>query len=165
MAHTDGPGKPGARPQTGVWSEVPAHENSDVNLSGLGMVLALLVGGAFVIHIALWWWANTPGPENIDEGAQRPVLASRLSESQKSFPQLQLYPSRDFEEFLAQEEQRLRGARPAQRTNRFEQPSIERAMVIVAERGLPGWRGEGAPPISPAELQRQRSATREKDVP
>lgn len=146
--------KPSAIPQTLASSEVRSHETSDANVPALGMLLVVLVVFAFVMHAALWWWVNTPGPGSIDAATQWQVTAARVPEPQKNFPQLQLSPQRELKEFLANQEQRLRvGAAPDETNARI---SIERAMEAVAQDGVPKWKAN-AKPISPIELQQQRA--------
>lgn len=154
---------PSALPQTDSWSEIPAHEKSDANLPALGMVLLVLVVGAFVIHASLWWWVNLPGASSIDEATRWQVIAARVPEPQKDFPQLQRSPQRDLQDFLATGKLQLHGVPPANQTNATVRMPIERAMNLVAERGLPKWRAEQEP-ISPLELQQRRAVEPQKEL-
>ena len=145
-----------AIPQADEWSDVPAHEPSDANLPALAGVVIALVIGAFVMHAALWWLANSGGPPAIDAATRWPVIAARTPELQQSSPQLQLSPQRDLEAYLSQQQAGLKTSSVGD-TNGLARIPIDRAMAIIAERGA-ARPGAGGNPVSPTELQHRRPA-------
>src|SRR5262245_4934787 len=151
-----------ALPQSDTSSEQRAHEASDVNLPVLGMILALLLVGAFVIHASLWWWVNASRTAGIDDAPRGQATAQRLPQSQHQFPKLQLSPQGDLQEFLAREQQQLRGSGPRNQTSGLARIPIERAMEIVADRGAPKWKTDRQ--ISPLPLQQWRATDAQKNI-
>jgi hypothetical protein len=145
----------GVIPQAGEWSEIPAHEKSDANLPALGATLVVLALSAFVIHAALWWWVKSPGPATIDETTRWNAIAQRVPEPSREFPQLQISPQRDLEDFLARQEQGLRGESATSGVARIP---IERAMELVIQNASREGRTKNGRGPSPLELQQRRAS-------
>jgi hypothetical protein len=145
----------GAVPQSRAASEVPAHEQSEVNLAMLGGVLVVLALGAFIIQTSLWWWVNMKKGGSREEEVTRWQASARpMPEGLRDFPKLQISPQRDLRGFLARQEQALSAS--GRDTSGATRIPIEQAIDIVSERGSSKWRATHTKQISPLELQQQR---------
>jgi hypothetical protein len=154
------------KPQVTQFSPEPIHEDRDINVKGvLGFIIFLAVGG-IVIHVAMWGlymglgrWADKQ-----DQAKANPMVAStpeqtaaQTSESvQKqmrnivaTFPEPRLQPDevRDMDLFRQSEDKRLHSYGKVDASGQTIHIPIERAMEIVAERGLPNF---GTAPAGPA---------------
>jgi|1185.fasta_scaffold12084_2 hypothetical protein len=145
-------GSPGEFSQAEEWSEAPAHERSDVSFPILGVFVAVLVLGAVVMHTSLWWWGRSKGGLDINAVVQQGGVGTGRPEGTEEFPRLQLSPQGDLREYLNKEQTALHSTN-ATNKNSVRIP-IERAMGLMAEKGLPGW--EDARTVSPLQLQQQR---------
>lgn len=152
--------KTSALPQAQQESPVRAHEKSDWNLKWVVWLVVGIGASAFVIHAALWWWLDSlPGPARLDEAARWQAAGQRGPEARQNYPRLQLSPERDWQAYLAKEEQLLHSYGWVNQREGIVRLPIEQAMAIIAERGLPEWgRGQqtGRGP-SPLEYQHQRA--------
>jgi hypothetical protein len=103
-----------------------------------------------VVALALMWWLvealdRIPG----ERAAEAPVLDyGRLLPPE---PRLQADPPRDLEEFLASEDEFLTTYGWINREEGVVRIPIDRAMELVAERGLPEWEDPNAPGATPSE--------------
>ena len=116
----------------------PGHETSDVRLGpilmlGVGLVVAGIVG-----HLLLWGMFNWFTDRQARADAPLPPLAQ--PEQIPPEPRLQVSPPQDWQEMLVSQQQLLSSY--GQDQNGAIRIPIERAMDLLAERGLPA-RSEG----------------------
>jgi hypothetical protein len=117
-----------------------SHERSDVNVRailvfGIGLLLI-----AVIIHIALYWLLGFFR----DTSARRepPASPMRAEKEVPPSPRLQVSPRDDLTAMRAAEEKELRTYGWVDKENKVVRIPIDRAMELIAERGLPA-RKEG----------------------
>ena len=150
-----------AKPQGEQRSPRRTHEQKDVSLKGLLVILVLLAVSALVLQAGLWWWLqrmnkSSPTPTEAKRGYW---AAHPRPEAQRTFPKLQLSPRRDLQAYLGHQDKLLNSYGWINHTAGVVRIPIERAMERIAQNGLPQWgRTNGAQTgPSPYELQRQRA--------
>jgi hypothetical protein len=158
------------KPQVTHFSPEPIHEDKDIDVKAvLGFGIFLAVCGA-IIHVAMWGfyvglghWADkrdeatanpmTSGPAV--SGAPKPValrpesVQRQMKDIVATFPEPRLQPDevRDMDLFRQSEDKKLRSYGKVDASGQTIHIPIERAMEIVAERGLPNF---GTAPAGPA---------------
>jgi hypothetical protein len=134
------------------------HETSDVSPRGLFIFLAMLVIALMTTAAALAWFFR-----RLEERAVRadpppsPLAAER---SAPPGPHLQVSPRDDLAELRTAEEETLGRLEWINRQEGVVQIPIERAMEIVAQRGLPYW-----PKVDPAAEKASESTPRKEQTP
>ena len=112
-----------------------SHEHSDVNIRAiLGFGVVLLIA-AVVVHIGLYGLF-----EHYNERSARraPVMSPPTPEDQSPPPpRLQVSPRTDLAKLRAAEEKELQTYRWVDREKKIVSIPIDRAMELIAERGLP----------------------------
>ena len=155
------------KPQVTKFSPEPIHEDRDIDVKGvLGFIIFLAVCGV-IIHVAMWGlyvglghWADkrdqaaaNPMVANSPLLGTKPTAAQGSENVQKqmkdivaTFPEPRLQPDevRDMDLFRQSEDKKLRSYGKVDANGQMVQIPIERAMEIIAERGLPNF-GAGAP--------------------
>jgi hypothetical protein len=142
-----------------------AHETHDVSVRAiLGFGIGLLVA-AVVIHVGIWLLfrflqgrAERRDVPPTTLAARRPVEAQRQPEKIFPEPRLERFPFVTRDRLRKEEETRLHGYAWVDRDGGVARIPIERAMELIAERGLPPVTGVPpapavtpvAPPASPA---------------
>lgn len=114
-----------------------AHEESDVNLRGLFAFVAALTVVMIGVNVGMWLLfgaferraaeRDPPRPPLVDE--RRPPVG----------PHLQVAPAEDVVALRERQDQTLRELRWLDERARVVRIPVERAMEIVADRGLPDW--------------------------
>jgi hypothetical protein len=116
-----------------IWmSDVPRpgdYERSDADPRLIGTLAAGLV--VFLIAVPMLLLAIYPDAEH------RGVIVSDLPKPPP--PRLQVNPKRDLDRLEAQENARLNGFGWADRDRQIAHIPIERAMQLLAGRGIAGW--------------------------
>jgi hypothetical protein len=113
-----------------------SHERSDVNIRaivGFGIALFLTT---VVILIALYWLLR--GYEERAPQSAAVVSPPRAQEQTTPQPRLQISPRNDLAEMRAAEEQELTTYGWLDEKKQSVRIPIERAMDLLAQRGLPG---------------------------
>src|SRR5262249_9953053 len=140
------------------------HEDKDIDVKAvLGFGIFLAVCGV-IIHVAMWGFFVGLGhwADKRDQAAANPMVTAPKTTAQgtetvqkqmkdvvATFPEPRLQPDevRDMDLFRQSEDKRLRSYGKVDATGQSLHIPIERAMEIVAERGLPNF---GTAPAGPA---------------
>jgi len=112
-----------------------AHERSDVNVRLILVFGGALLVVAIVVHLVLYWLL-----QYYNEGSQvrRPVASvPSPPESISPAPRLQVAPQADMARMRAAEERELQSYGWVDRDKQVIRIPIDRAMQLIAERGLP----------------------------
>ena len=123
-----GQGEPAATPRRD-------HERSDIRV---GAVLALALGmivAAVVLHAALYWLFDYFATSAARSDTPPPALA--LTPQPPPEPRLQAAPSDDLQQLRAREDATLHSYGWVDRDSGVVRIPIDRAIDLVAERGLP----------------------------
>jgi hypothetical protein len=169
------------KPQNaGQYTPDHLHEESDINVKGVLGFLLFLVVMAIIIHVGLWImyngldrWAErmdpAPNPMTAQTIEQQKTNGGRVGDAQSTqgapdvqknmraivatFPEPRLQPDevRDMDLFRQNEDRILHSYSKVDASGETVRIPIERAMQIVAERGLPNF--GGAANAKPAQGQ------------
>jgi len=150
------------KPQnTGQFTPEEQHEESDISAKGvLGFGLFLIIM-AIIIHLAMWGvyvgldrWAErldpTPNPMTATNGPAASTSSAQASQGPpneqrnfqaivSTFPEPRLQPDdvRDMDVFRRSEEKMLHSYSKVDASGQTVRIPVERAMELIAERGLP----------------------------
>ncbi len=115
-------------------SVAAGHELTDIDVRIVGLFAVGLVISAVIMHFALLGIKVF-----IEKQYSSPVLASRIATLRimPPEPRLQLDPSADMDRFTASETADLNRYKWINRKAGFVQIPIDKAMDIIAQRGLP----------------------------
>jgi hypothetical protein len=134
-----------------------AHEHSDVNVRAIlvfGVALAL---AAVVIHVGLYWLLQSY--ENRATEATLPLRTIESGEQIPPPPRLRVSPRADLAEMRAAEDKELQTYGWVDKEKSIVRLPIDRAMELIAERGLPTRKqAEEPPPSSLRQAQGSLSA-------
>ena len=138
-------------------SNKPKFESRDVSVRGVFWFAVGLVASAIVIHFAIaGLFAHLrdryPSPDSPSRIAFNAHMIAPA-------PQLQTNPQADLEKLRAEEESKLNGYSWVDRQTGVVRIPIERAMELIARRGLPV-RGSGTPDasgVTPIDMQREKA--------
>lgn len=156
---------PSAKPQGQRLSE--RYEKRDANAKWIfGIVVFLFVSG-LIIHFCiagvLSRMEKKPTPEDSWAGA-RPAVnpEARL----KGVPVLQLAPEVDLQAFRAREDAELSSYGWIDQTTGVVRIPIDRAMELIAQRGLPARSETNKTEVGPSsfELQQKRPLSRQPEI-
>jgi len=136
----------------------PRYEPKDISVRGVLWFAVGLLISAVIIHFALGWlyaafehhYPSPDSPSRIAFGAK--MIAPQ--------PQLQIDPGADLEKFRAEEDAKLNSYGWVDREREVIRIPIQRAMELIAQRGLPV-RGPGTQNSSgktPIDMQREKAA-------
>jgi len=117
-----------------------SHERSDVNLRAIAAFGLALVIAALVIHIALYWLLAY-----YERSAARRAPAISPMQAERQIPpppRLQVSPPADLAELRAAEEKALRTYGWIDKERKIVRIPIDRAIEILAEKGLPARKAE-----------------------
>jgi hypothetical protein len=112
-----------------------SHERSDVDIRAILGFGAALILTAIVIHLGLYWML-----EHYEERSTRTapaVSAPYAAEEQIPPPRLEISPRRNLAEMRAAEERELTTYGWADKEKQAVRIPIDRAMELLAQRGLP----------------------------
>lgn len=114
------------------------HERSDVSVRSIFLFGVGLLIAAVVIHLLMWWLFDyfAARAERVD----RPFPTSVVRGTTKSVPpepHLQVVPRQDLQEMRATEDAVLNSYGWVDQQTRIVRIPVERAMQVLAERGLP----------------------------
>ncbi|MFN2387580.1 MAG: hypothetical protein ABR576_15080 [Thermoanaerobaculia bacterium] len=138
-------------------AEATRHEGHDVSIRsivrfGIGLTIA-----AVVIHVGIWLlfrfferYAEKRDAPPSSLSARRPVEAPRNPEKLFPEPRLERFPFATRESLRREEDSRLLGYGWVDRGSGVVRIPIERAMDLIAVRGLPPATGSAPPPAVPA---------------
>jgi hypothetical protein len=130
-----------------------SHERSDVNVRAiLGFGLVLLIA-AVVVHLALYWLLQLYSDRSA-KGAPS-VSAMHPEDQTPPPPRLQVSPPAELAKMRATEEKELQTYGWVDPETKIVRIPIERAMELLAERGLPA-RKQTEPPPSSSPASRGR---------
>ena len=110
----------------------PDHERTDWNLKIVVWSFAILVGSVIILLTASWWIFR----DFHFIAASRQLGTVRGTENLPPEPRLQVSPDRDWLEMFHQEQEFLNSYGWIDRNQGIVHIPIERAMEIVAQRGL-----------------------------
>lgn len=135
MAGPDAP-RPAHLPGVDPEDLAAGHETSDANVRailGVGVGLLIVLGIAFVaITLLVGSYAGQPLALN-----RLPGLAPQPTPILPPEPRLQVEPGQELRQYLAQQEQRLHSYGWVDRQAGVVRIPIERAIDLLAQRGLP----------------------------
>jgi hypothetical protein len=111
------------------------YEKSDAHLKSVAMLVALTVGLALIGVVSMWFVFGYI----VERDASRDTPRSPLADSRAPFvgPLLQVSPPQDMEQMKAAVQQVLESYDWVDRESGIVRIPIERAMGLLAERGLP----------------------------
>jgi hypothetical protein len=112
-----------------------SHERSDVNVRVIAGFAAGLVIVAVVVHIALYWLLKHY--EKRAAGTTPPMIAPTAGRETPPPPRLQVSPQADLAELRAAEEEQLKNYGWVDKERKIARIPIDRAMELIAQRGLP----------------------------
>jgi hypothetical protein len=112
-----------------------AHEGRDVNVKAIAVFAAGMVIAAVIIHVALYWLLSYYRER--DAQHREPVTAVGPIDEPRAVPRLQVAPPADLAQMRAAEETALGTYGWIDRDKNIVRLPIERAMEIIAEKGLP----------------------------
>lgn len=137
----------------------PGYETRDVSVRGIvwfagGLVVSCLVIAVLVIGLFRVLERRHPSLDSASRIAHKPHMIAPP-------PQLQVAPTADYEKFRAREEEELTTYGWVDKEAGVVRIPIERAMDLIAQRGLPT-RGDGTPEasgITSVQMQERKAAT------
>ena len=136
----------------------PSHETRDVNVRGVAASAAgLVVATALIYFVVAGLFQHLKQTHPSPDAPSRIALHPRML---APAPQLQTNVTADLATFQASENARLRSYGWVDRSAGIIHIPIERAMELIAERGLPT-RGSGtqnASGITPVQMQERKAA-------
>ena len=113
------------------------HEESDVNIRGiLGFGAGLFVV-AVVIHLLMWVLLGYFESRAAKQGPRLYPLAAAQENRLPPEPRLQTHPREDLADLRAREDEQLRSYGWVDKNAGVVRIPIDRAMELIAERGLP----------------------------
>jgi hypothetical protein len=145
-------------------AEPAGHEGHDVSIRaivrfGVGLTIA-----AVIIHVGIWLlfrfferYAEKRDVAPSALSARRPVEAPRNPDKLFPEPRLERFPFATRESLRRQEDALLSGYGWVDRGTGAVRIPIDRAMDLIAERGLPPQTGAAPPPAVPAPAAAPRS--------
>jgi hypothetical protein len=155
---------PSEHPHGMQHANASGYEKQDASAKGIFLcvagLFAALVLGDVAVHFGLRGLNNKPLPADDYSGSVRTQRA------QTNYPPLQISPPTDLQQFRASEAEQLNNYGWVNRTGGVVRVPIERAMELVAERGLPA-RAKGQPGkagLSDYELQLQRPNSLQRET-
>lgn len=119
----------------GVNADV-AYEKRDVNVFYIACIGVVILISAVVIHAAVWRLYKAFDSREEHRGRQPATLVNAQRQSPPE-PRLQIDPASDLSQMQAAEDARLRSYGWVDRQSGVVRIPIERAMKLIAERGLP----------------------------
>jgi hypothetical protein len=111
-----------------------AHEQSDVNVRAILVFGLALAVAALVIHLGLYWLLESYKKRTAESVA--PMAAIEAGD-QIPEPRLRVSPRTDLAEMRAAEDKELQTYGWVDKENKIIRIPIDRAMELLAERGLP----------------------------
>jgi hypothetical protein len=123
------------------------HETSDVHPRGVLMLAGALIVVAIVVHLLLWWLFQRL--EARASQADPPVSPLARQAGRAPGPDLEL--KLNYGDFEAADRSQLESYGWADREQRVVHIPIERAMQLLAQRGLPEPAGPVQPPAAAKE--------------
>jgi hypothetical protein len=112
-----------------------AHETSDVRVGVIALFALGMIVSAIVLHLALWWLFGLYASR---EAATDPTpVPVALTPQTPPEPRLQVNPQADLARFRATEDATLHSYGWVDRDAGVVRIPIERAIDLLAERGLP----------------------------
>jgi hypothetical protein len=112
------------------------HEQSDVNIRAIVLFAVALLIAAIVIHIGLYWLLEFYREES-------PVVTAPRAEEQVPPPRLQISPRAHLAEMRAAQERELTTYGWVDKEKQTVRIPIDRAMELLAQRGLPARKTAG----------------------
>ena len=149
------------------------HERSDINIRGVIFFAASLVIGAVMVHVlVLGVFAYLSRREAAADPALHPLVKTEKADPEqvvKRFPEPRLQPDdvRDMNELRYAEQLRLKNYTWVDEKEGKVRIPIERAMEVIAERGLPmtaNASGERVPPATAKAVEPSRDSSHTSKV-
>lgn len=139
MPDPDNPPAPGLRRAGPAETGAPAarHEPSDISVRTVVVFVAALVVAAVVIHAGLWLLFEYFVAREGRGDEPLPPMVVTSPERQPPEPRLQTSPPADMRAMEQAEQEMLTSYGWIDRERGIVRIPIERAMAIIAERGLP----------------------------
>ncbi len=133
------------------------HETRDISVRtvvrfALGLVVVCAVTGAVVVGLFHQFERSHPSPDPASRIALDPHMIAPM-------PQLQTAPAADYERFREAEDAKLNSYGWIDKNAGIVRIPIERAMDLIAQRGLPT-RGDGtadASGVTPVQMQERKA--------
>ena len=128
--------------------DAPGHETRDVSI--VGLVLSAVALAAALLMV---FWALVGFLDHLQskQRQREPSLSPLAAPQRPSPPLLQANPTDDLQAIRERDQRRLRAYAWVDREQRVIQIPIERAMHLIAERGLPRTEEPAAPAESAGE--------------
>jgi hypothetical protein len=128
MAHTDP--HPHGGPPLG-------HEPTDANLGSAWRLYFFMLAFLAIVFVAMWYALGAFSASVVRQQEPPPPLAQREADREPPAPRLQTTPVVDLERYREAQQQVLERYAWVDEKNGIAQIPIERAIELVAERGLP----------------------------
>lgn len=128
---------------SGVQNPDVARERSDVNVRGILMFALALFAFAVVTVLLVWWLFDYFAAREARLDRPLSALASSRGESLPPEPRLQVSPAQDMQELRAREDALLNTYGWVDQQDGVVRIPIERAIQLLAERGLSARAEEG----------------------
>lgn len=155
--------EPQGRPSRGA----SGYEKRDANAAWIFGIVAFLFVAGVIMHFCLLGLMerlkNTPAPGDTFTGARRfPHMAAEFA----NVPHLQLDPTADLKSFREHEDAELNTYGWIDRTAGVVRIPVDRAMELIAQRGLPARSETNQTQLGPSsfELQQQRPQSRQPEI-
>ena len=127
-----------SEPLDGQHNPQVSHERSDVSISAILVFGLGLLVSAVVISLLIWWLFNSFAARAARSDRPLPTLATRATgEPVPPEPRLQVSPSQDLRKMRAAEDVILNNYSWADQQTGVVRIPIDRALQVLAERGLP----------------------------
>lgn len=143
------------------------YEKRDVNAKWIFGIVAFLFVSGLIIHFCIAGvisrMEKKPMPTDSWAGA-RPAVNTEAE--LKGVPRLQLAPAEDLQAFRAREDAELTNYGWVDRTAGVVRIPVERAMELIAQRGLPARSETNKTQLGPSsfELQQKRPLSRQPEI-
>ncbi|MDB6124986.1 MAG: hypothetical protein JWQ71_3979 [Pedosphaera sp.] len=146
-------------------------EASDIGTKVILMWLGVVVILAIIIHLVLWWQLTyfKRTKDLADQEARRQQVVAGVTRSGQVFPEprLQVSPPLDLKELRAQERAELNSYGWVDKKSGVVRIPIDKAMEMIAQKGLPTRQGtnqsRGGPSFLELQLSRPEQYRRSQD--
>jgi hypothetical protein len=138
-------------------SNEAGYERRDLNVRGVAWCAVALVVAAIVVHVALAGLYKVFKHQHPSADAPSRIALSPQLIAPK--PRLQVEPTKELDDYFAAENQKLNSYGWVDKTAGVVRIPIDRAMDLIAQRGLPT-RGPGtqnASGITPVQMQERKA--------
>ncbi|MDB6017098.1 MAG: hypothetical protein JWR19_1587 [Pedosphaera sp.] len=146
-----------AHPQADPQPTGRGLEYRDVNIKWIMFWIGMLIATGVVIHFVVGWQFAGYYRRHVlmDQQAARQEVVPDVAMSLREFPEprLQVSPPLDLQELRAREDAELNNYGWVDRKTGVVRIPVERAIDIIAQKGLPAWASTNQGGVGPSMLQ------------